>query len=123
MYIGSIIDYSLITAILGLYIGQVAFRYFGAGRLTAESYSGKGTFVYQVVFAVIYTCLYTLPHKMKSILNTENVSVWAQAIFMLAIPYLVIGFFMHYSLPKLSSRIISYPATLTEEQVKVTDEE
>ena len=34
MYIGSIVDYSLVTVILGLYIGQVAFRYFGAGRLT-----------------------------------------------------------------------------------------
>ena len=123
MYIGSIVDYSLVTVILGLYIGQVAFRYNGAGRLNADSFSGKGTFVYQAVFAAINACLYALPHKMHSILNTENVSVWAQAIFMLAIPYLVLGYIMNYSLPKLSSRIISYPATLSEEQVKVTDEE
>ena len=123
MYIGSIVDYSMVTAVLGLYIGQVAFRYFGAGRLNAESYSGNGTFVYQVVFAVVNACLYALPHKMMSILNTENVSVWAQAIFMNAIPYLVVGYIMQYSLPKLSSRTISYPATLAEEQVKVTDEE
>ena len=60
---------------------------------------------------------------MHSILNTENVSVWAQAIFMLAIPYLVLGYIMTYSLPKLSSRTISYPVTHSEEQVKVTDEE
>ena len=123
MYIGSIVDYSMVTVILGLYIGQVAFRLNGTGRLTADSFSGKGTFVYQVVFAAINACLYALPHKMSSIFNTENVSVWAQATFMLAIPYLVLGYIMHYSLPKLSSRIISSPATLSEEQVKVTDEE
>ena len=106
MYIGSIIDYSLITAILGLYIGQVAFRYFGAGRLTAESYSGKGTFFYQLMFAAINVGLYVLPHHMKNILILDKVSLWAQAVFILEIPYLVLGFITHYSLPMICSRII-----------------
>ena len=60
---------------------------------------------------------------MMSILNSENVSVWAQAIFMIAIPYLIVGYIMQYSLPKLSSRILCYPETFAEEQVEVTDEE
>ena len=125
MYFGSMIDYSYVSAILGLYIGQVAFRYFGAGRLTTESYTAKGTFVYQMVFTCINIGLYLLPYYMNKALDTEKIPDWAEAVFMLAIPYLVFGFIMHYSLPRLTSRLVAYPATLAEEPVneKLADPE
>ena len=61
---------------------------------------------------------------MEKIINTDNVSIWAQTLFIIAIPNLVLGFIMNYSLPELSSRLLSYPATLTEEQQDdVTDKD
>ena len=87
--------------------------------MTSESYTGKGTFVYKVLFSAILCCLYALPNQIEKISDMNNVSVWARALFMLAIPYLVLGYVMSNSLPKLSILLCSYPATLTEELIKV----
>ena len=91
--------------------------------MNSESYTGKGTFVYKVLFSTILCCLYALPRQLENIFDKESVSVWAQALFMQAIPYLVVGFVMNNSLPKLSILLCSYPATLTEELIKVNEEE
>ena len=44
-----IISVTCIT-FLGLYMGQVSFRYFGRGRLSTESFTPKGALIYQLIY-------------------------------------------------------------------------
>ena len=63
---GPVYFYQMVNSVscllfVGLYLGQVSFRYFGRGRLNTESYTPKGALIYQLLFAVTFCCLYKLP--------------------------------------------------------------
>ena len=58
MYMGTIMQYSSVCGFLGLYLGQVMFRYTGAGRLSIESYTAKKGIFHQLFFSAIYVCLW-----------------------------------------------------------------
>ena len=97
MYLGTITDYVSACGILGLYIGEVLFRFSG-NRTGLESYSTKG-FCFQLITAVTFCGLYQIPIWVQH--EFEVGSLWAQAIFVIALPHLLIGLTLTYLLPTL----------------------
>ena len=114
MFLGTIATNSNVLFVMGLYLGQVMFRYSGAGRLDADSYSTNARLVLKLIFGLILVLLYEIPNRVESLFNSSDISLWANAIFVIAIPYLMVGFMISYSLPKLTSRACKYPQTLPE---------
>ena len=58
MYVGTIMSYANTSGFLGLYLGQVMFRYTGAGRLSIDSYTAKKGIYHQLAFSAILVCLW-----------------------------------------------------------------
>ena len=98
---------------MGLYLGQVMFRYSGAGRLDSDSYSKNASVILKLIFGLILVFIFEIPYVIKNLIISD-ISLWAKAIFVLAIPYLIVGYVISYSLPKLTSRACNYPQTLPE---------
>ena len=110
---------SIISFPLGLFLGQVGFRYFGSGRLTHDSYSKGATIWLQLVFSAIGVCLFKLPFWIKTAIDTDSMGIWSQTIVLLVIPQLIFGYLITATIPKLTSRVFNYPSILTE--VESTD--
>lgn len=109
-----------ISSPLGLYFGQVGFRYFDSGRLTHDSYSKDVTIWLQLVFSAIGVCLFRLPFWInKAIVDPDSVSLWLQTILMIFIPQFILCYFITGTIPQLTSRVFNYPSTL--EEVSETD--
>ena len=99
---------------LGLYMGQVSFRYFGRGRLSTESYSPKGGLVYQLLFTIVFFCLFKLPKWLGNLSNNDITNWWYIAIVQTAIPTFTMAYLMNYWLPVFTSKLFNYPMTLAE---------
>ena len=114
MYYGSMADYTSCMGLLGLYLGQIAFRYFGAGRLDFSAYTSKSGLWHQIIACILICVLYTAPQWLDQAVSSDNLSVWVWTIFVFALPRFIVGFLLTYNLPKLFSKIASYPQTLPE---------
>lgn len=75
---------SLISIPLGLYLGQVWFRFSGSGRLTQDSYA-KPIWL-QLVFSAIGACLVILPWRINETFDSDPIGFWCEKIYILAIP-------------------------------------
>ena len=87
---------------LGLYLGQVSFRYFGRGRLSTESYTPKGALIYQLLYAITFVCLYMLPKWIIKLIDKDVTNWWYKGIVQGAIPLLIMSYIMNYWLPVLT---------------------
>lgn len=85
MYKGYVAEYACVVGLLGLYLGQVMFRFTGSGRLSHDSYSKNATTLLQLIFSGINVCLYKLPVWLSEIFDTDSMPLWAKALFVTAI--------------------------------------
>ena len=90
-------------------MGQVSFRYFGRGRLSTESYTPKGALIYQLLFALIFVCLYKLPSWIMKLADRDVTSWLYIGIVQGAIPLLIMSYLMNYWLPVMTSKVFNYP--------------
>lgn len=58
--------------------------------------------------------LYTAPKWLDEAISSDNLSLWVWTIFVCALPRFIVGFLLTYNLPRLFSKIASYPETLPE---------
>lgn len=115
MYKGTMMEYASTSGFIGLYIGQVLFRYSGAGQLKADSFTSKDGLVHQLVYAGILICLWMAPTWLIEVAKLDDTAMWIQSIFLIALPQLVMGFVMTYNLPLASNKLLNYPETTCEE--------
>ena len=115
MYNYSVVKYMNNFGYLGLYLGQIAFRYMGNGRLEHDSFSPKSCMdlVKLALYAGAIICLYNAPTWIYE-LNKSVTALWAEALFVRAIPQFAAGILITYHLPKVSSSCVSYPRVATE---------
>mmetsp|Transcript_29348 Transcript_29348/g.36449 ORF Transcript_29348/g.36449 Transcript_29348/m.36449 type:complete len:209 (+) Transcript_29348:561-1187(+) len=65
MYYGSMATYTSCLGLLGLYLGQVYFRYRGVGRLGLTAYTSKSGIHHQALMSVVICVLYYVPTWME----------------------------------------------------------
>ena len=61
MYYGTITDYAQIFGLLGLILGQIAFRASGFGKLLSDAHTSKPGFTHQILMAATMIFLYMMP--------------------------------------------------------------
>ena len=105
--------YSSCMGLLGLYIGQVVFRYSGSGRLDFTAYTSKPGLKHQIIAAALICVLYMVPYWLSCAFG-ENLQLWAWAIFLVALPRLIMGIILSLFLPRISMKIANYPEVLPE---------
>jgi len=94
---------------LGLYLGMLAFRYNGQGRLGKDSFSSR-TGLEQIIYAVCIYMIMAAPEKVNTALfKDQTMSVWGFAILHEAIPQFIAQFSLTFLLPLLTTTVISYP--------------
>lgn len=123
MYAGTVVETFSLFGVTGLYVGQVLFRYTLGGRLCPEAFTSTKTIIPQVLLGLVCALLYNAPYKIGSKLMGESVPLWAQAVFIEAIPRFLVGIIITYALPKLLSRLTSYPCTLREDTASAYEED
>ena len=77
--------------------------------MSTESYTPKGALIYQVLFAITFTCLYKLPFWLIKLSDKDVTNWWYKGVVQFAIPSLVMSCLMNYWLPVLTSKAFNYP--------------
>ena len=109
----TVAEFGSIFGYLGLYVGQVLFRYRGWGRLGVEAFTSKSGPWHQLFYALLIGCIFQTPVWLQEKYK-RSMSLWAQAIFLRAIFTFIVGFLITYSLPRLTTSIANYPVITAE---------
>jgi len=112
-YMYTVAEFGSIFGYLGLYVGQVLFRYRGWGRLGIEAFTSKPGLLHQVIYALLIYCIFQTPVWLCERYK-KGMSLLVEAIFARAIFTFITGFLISYSLPRLTTSIASYPVTTAE---------
>ena len=93
---------------LGLYLGQLTFRYKGYGRLGKNAYSSR-TGLEQIVYMLCIWALVSVPHRLNNLTYTTLLPMWTEVICMIAVPQFIFHFLITFLLPILTRFVMDYP--------------
>ena len=81
-YLSTMSKLALVCGILGLYIGQVMFRFSGSGRLTHDSYNSNGSILLQLFFSALNVCLFYCADMLAFFFEKDIIARWATTVFL-----------------------------------------
>ena len=105
-----------LCSVFGLYLGQIAFRSKGAGRLGPEAFESESP-VKQIAFATCMMLLTQAPGKFEKTFTTSDASLVFTTIVLHILPCFVCFFIASYTLPMISQLLMNYPVCFYKEIV------
>ena len=114
----AIIDGAALFGALGLYLGQLAFRYKGHGRLSTNAYVSR-TGLEQILYVVAVWILLKIPQLLNEFSKQHRLTIWPRSILIVAIPSFILYYTITFLLPILTIHILKYPLAKQDEDIHV----
>ena len=114
----AIVDGASSFGALGLYLGQLAFRYKGHGRLSHNAYVSR-TGLEQILYVVAVWILLKIPQLLNEFSKQHRLTIWPRSILIVAIPSFILYYMITFLLPILTIHILKYPLAKQDEDIHV----